>query len=97
VATVVYSAHALAQIESLLRSRGEEAQDAALHTCAAIRSAVESLATHPLLGFGTREGLRELVISCGRTGYVALYRYLVRRDEVRMLALRTQRDVGLVP
>jgi plasmid stabilization system protein ParE len=96
VATVVYSAHALAQIESVLRSRGE-AQDAALHTCAAIRSAVESLATHPLLGFATREGLRELVISCGRTGYVALYRYLVRHDEVRMLSLRTQRDVGLVP
>ena len=97
MATVVYSAHALAQIESVLRSRSEEAPEAALHTCAAIRSAVDSLAAHPLLGSLSREGLRELVISCGRTGYVALYRYLVRHDEVRMLSLRTQRDVGLVP
>ena len=97
MATVVYSAHSLAQIESVLRSQRTEAPEAALHTCAAIRSAVESVAAHPLLGSRTREGLRELVISYGPSGYVALYRYLARHDEVRMLSLRPQRDVGLVP
>lgn len=38
--------------------------------------------------------LRELVISYGRTGYVALYRFLPLRDEVRVLAIRHQREIG---
>jgi plasmid stabilization system protein ParE len=58
---------------------------------------VEGLAAHPLLGRRIEGELRELVISCGRTGYLALYRFLVQRDEVRVLALRTQRELGVVP
>ena len=41
--------------------------------------------------------LRELVISYGRTGYVALYRFFIARDEVRALAIRNQRQLGFVP
>jgi plasmid stabilization system protein ParE len=41
--------------------------------------------------------LRELVISYGRTGYVALYRFVIGRDEVRILALRHQRELGFLP
>ena len=40
--------------------------------------------------------LRELVISKGRTGYVALYRYLPEQDRVDILAIRHQRESGLV-
>jgi plasmid stabilization system protein ParE len=39
---------------------------------------------------------RELVISKGRTGYVALYRYLPEQDRVDILAIRHQRESGLV-
>ena len=35
--------------------------------------------------------LRELVVSYGRTGYVALYRFLPARDLIRVLATRHQR------
>ena len=45
----------------------------------------------------TEAELRELVISYGRTGYVALYRFVVSRDEVRILALRHQRELGYLP
>ena len=36
----------------------------------------------------------ELVISRGKTGYVALYRYDEARDIVFVLALRHQREAG---
>lgn len=39
-------------------------------------------------------GLRELVISRGRSGHVALYRYDVAADLVLVLALRHQREGG---
>ena len=41
-----------------------------------------------------RERLRELVISYGRTGYVALYRVAARGDRVEILAIRHQREAG---
>lgn len=53
------------------------------------------LGRHPLLGRIVESGLRELVISRGRTGYVALYRYDAIRDEVFVLALRHQRELGV--
>ena len=37
--------------------------------------------------------LRELVISYGKTGYVALYRFLPAQDLIRILAIRHQREL----
>ena len=37
--------------------------------------------------------LRELVISFGKTGYVALYRFLPAPEQVRILAIRHQREL----
>ena len=97
MAAVVYSGVALAQLRGELQRLRDERQELAVQASTAIRSAVDALAVHPLLGRRAHGELRELIISCGRTGYVALYRFLVQRDEVRMLSLRSQRDVGLVP
>jgi hypothetical protein len=36
---------------------------------------------------------RELVISYGKTGYVALYRFLPAQDRIRILAIRHQREL----
>jgi plasmid stabilization system protein ParE len=36
---------------------------------------------------------RELVISFGRTGYVALYRFVLSENRVRVLAIRHQREL----
>jgi plasmid stabilization system protein ParE len=60
----------------------------------AIEEAVEILAHHPFVVRIVEDELRELVISFGRTGYVALYRYLPVRDQVRILAFRRQRELG---
>ena len=63
----------------------------------AIRSAVDSLKAHPLVGRRNNGELRELIISYGHAGYVALYRFVIARDEVRILALRLQRELGFLP
>lgn len=63
----------------------------------AITSAVDTLIAHPLVGRRIEGDLRELVISFGATGYIALYRFVVQLDQVRILALRRQREVGYLP
>lgn len=40
---------------------------------------------------------REWVIDFGASGYVALYRYAGEGDEVTVLALRHQRELGYEP
>jgi plasmid stabilization system protein ParE len=71
--------------------------NAAIAAARAICSAVENLATHPLVGRRVHGDIRELVISFGQTGYIALYRFVVPQDEVRVLAIRHQREIGFVP
>jgi plasmid stabilization system protein ParE len=52
------------------------------------------LARHPLIGRVVEAGLRELVISRGRSGYLALYRYDAGQDLAIVLAIRHQREQG---
>ena len=51
------------------------------------------VASHPLVGRIVECGLREMVISRGRSGYVALYRYDAESDQVLILAVRHQREL----
>jgi plasmid stabilization system protein ParE len=97
VAQVVYSRHALDDIERAFEFLRRENPAVAPSAAGAIRSAVDSLAAHPLMGRRLEGELRELIISYGQTGYVALYRFVILRDEVRVLALRHQREVGFLP
>jgi len=52
---------------------------------------------HPLVGRRVHGDIRDLVVSYGQTGYIALYRYLAPRDEIRVLAIRHQREIEFVP
>lgn len=97
MATVVYSARALSHLERAFEFLAGENPEAAIAAAGAIRSAVENLAMHPLLGRRVHADIRELVISYGQTGYIALYRFVVPQDEVRVLAIRHQREIGFVP
>jgi plasmid stabilization system protein ParE len=97
VAQVVYSAYALEDLERALVLLREKNPEAAVAAAAGIRSAVETLGSHPLIGRRVEGDLRELVISYGATGFIALYRFDVRRDQVRVLALRHQREIGYLP
>jgi plasmid stabilization system protein ParE len=97
VAAVVYSKRALDHIERAFVFLRDKIPDAAQNAVTAIRSAVDNLAAHPLVGRRVEGDLRELIISYGHSGYVALYRFLVSRDEVRILAIQHQREVGFLP
>jgi plasmid stabilization system protein ParE len=94
VATVVYAARALEQVVRTVDALRDAGPGAAARQLAAIRSAIDHLAAHPLTGRRLAGELRELAISYGPTGSVAVYRFLAARDEVRVLALRPQRGLG---
>lgn len=94
MALIVYAKQTFADFERIFDFLAEE--DAALAETAvsAISDAVSVLERHPLIGRPAEHGLRELVIARGKTGYVALYRYLEVEDVVLVLALRHQREGG---
>lgn len=91
---VFYSPGALADIERLAEFLLETDPHAAAETGRILMEAVAMLATHPLVGRIVESGLRELVISRGRSGYVALYRFDADTDQVFILAVRHQRALG---
>lgn len=97
MARVVYASNALANLEQAFDFLRREDPAVAEAAAEAITSAVDTLAAHPLIGRPVEGELRELVISFGRTGYVALYRFVPARDEVRVLALRHQRELDYFP
>nr|WP_326530209.1 type II toxin-antitoxin system RelE/ParE family toxin [Rhodoferax sp.] len=66
---------------------------AALHIEAIIH-ALDVLATSPLIGRPVALGQRELIISHGASGYLALYRFDPAQDTVFVLAVRSQRERG---
>ena len=93
MAQVVYAENALTNLERAFAFLFEHDPSAARNAAAVISEAVEMLARHPLIGRVVEGELRELVISFGRTGYIALYRFLPVADEVRILAIRHQREL----
>lgn len=93
VAQIVYSQNALANLERAFGFLAEHDPSAALGAARSIREAVETLANHPLIGRTVFDDLRELVISYGKTGYIALYRFVPLQDQVRILAIRHQREL----
>lgn len=94
MARLIYSARVLADLERLTDFLVETDPPAALATIELIEEAVAVLRRHPLIGRPVETELRELVISRGRSGYVALYSFEQVCDAVLILALRHQREVG---
>lgn len=97
MAAVVYSGRSLEDIERAFRFLLAENPESATDAVEAIRSAVQHLPKHPLLGRRIEGEIRETVISYGKTGYVALYRFVLPADEIRVLAIRHQREIGYRP
>ena len=94
MAKLIYSARAFADLERLTDFLIETDPPAAAETVGLIEEAIELLRRHPLIGRPVEYGLRELIISRGRTGYVALYSFEEERDAVLILAIRHQREAG---
>jgi len=59
-----------------------------------IVNAVEVLRRHPFIGRPIENGLRELVVSRGDSGYVALYEFNTARNEITVHKLRHQLEAG---
>ena len=91
---LVYTEQALLDLERLSDFLLETDPLIAEDTAVLIFDALGILAQHPEIGRKVHFGQRELVISRGRTGYMALYRFLPHINRVLVLALRHQRESG---
>jgi plasmid stabilization system protein ParE len=94
VARVEVSTRALRDLERLFDFVAEIEPVRALAQVSSVRAAFEVLADHPLLGRIAEDGRRELVLSRGKYGYIAKYRWLPAEDVVLVLAVRYQREAG---
>ncbi|HEX9276751.1 MAG TPA: type II toxin-antitoxin system RelE/ParE family toxin [Casimicrobiaceae bacterium] len=90
----VFAPRALDDLDRLTDFLLEQSPQSAAATTPIIISGLQALKLHPLLGRTAEQGLRELLISRGRTGYVALYQYDAATDTVVVLAVRRQREAG---
>jgi plasmid stabilization system protein ParE len=94
VARLALDEGAQSDLERLVEFLAANDPVAASETTALILDALSILERHPLVGRVAEEGLRELVISRGRSGYVALYEYQEAADLVVILAVRHQKEAG---
>ena len=94
MAELIYSSRALADLGRLTDFLLESAPATALTTVDLISEAIQILANHPLIGRLVEGDIRELVISRGHSGYVALYSYEDANDVALVLAVRHQREAG---
>ncbi len=89
-----YAPRALADLERVGDFLIADDPTGAARTAALVTHAVEVLRQHPLIGRPAEAGSRELVISRGRSGYIALYDYAEAADRVTVLGIRHQREAG---
>jgi len=92
--TLSFSRMALTDLERFSQFLIERDPDNAETSVEGIINAVEVLRRHPYIGRPIEGGLRELVISRGRSGYVALYAFDPLRDEILVHKLRHQLEAG---
>ncbi len=94
MARISYASQALSDLERISDFLSNEGIEAQLEALDLIDEAIAILARHPLIGRQAEHEMRELVISQGRTGHVALYSYEIKDDVVLVLAVRHQREAG---
>jgi toxin ParE1/3/4 len=94
VARVILAPQIQDDIDRIFNFLFEHAADSAADRIAAIISAIDVLETSPRIGRPTNGGKRELIISTGAGGYVALYQYAPELDTAFLLAIRSQREAG---
>jgi plasmid stabilization system protein ParE len=103
MATIKLSAAALADLERLqdfAELSGDpitditDSNDASIGLAVFLLDAMAVLSHQPAIGRRAEQGRRELVISRGRSGYLAKYRVYVDTDQVLILRIRHQREAG---
>lgn len=93
---IVFAEEALGDLETIFEFNFLADPATALDHIEKIRSAVLMLDIHPEIGRRIRghSSLRELVISHGKSGYVALYEHSAAESLVRGVAVRHQHEAG---
>lgn len=94
MAGLIYSSRSFDDLDRLTGFLIDTDPLAASETVELITEAVTILKHHPLIGRLVEDNIRELVISRGKTGYIALYSYEAAHDTVLILAIRHQRESG---
>lgn len=103
MATIKLSAAALVDLERLqdfAELSGDPiaditgSNDAANGLAVFLLDAMAVLSHQPGIGRRAEQGRRELVISRGRSGYLAKYRVYVDTEQVLILRIRHQREAG---
>lgn len=95
MARVVWTRHALRDVERLHRFLAGKNPDAARRAVRAIRQGIKVLAIHPEIGRPVEDmppEYRERLIPFGGGAYLALYRY--EAETVAILAIRHGREAG---
>ena len=92
--SLIYSDPAIEDLERLADFRAEEDVMGSVEVVTLILDACEVLRQHPLMGRKADLDERELIISHGRSGYIALYRFDKEQDRVTVHAIRHQREAG---
>jgi len=88
------SVDAAQDLEALVDFLHTHQAEYAVETIDLILNALNILEQHPEIGRMVQDNFRELIISRGKTGYVALYEYDETADVVLVLAIRHQREAG---
>jgi plasmid stabilization system protein ParE len=91
---VSWSRPAIDDLERLVQFLRETYPADAEATAGLIVQAVAVLRDHPCIGRPTEASLHELLISRGRSGYMALYEYREATDHVIVHRIRHQREAG---
>jgi addiction module RelE/StbE family toxin len=92
---IIYAQQAVNDLFRLTDFLLESNSLAALDTIELIEEAIMLLERHPLIGRPVDDYLRELVISRGKSGYVAIYSYEQYKNTILVLAIRHQIETGL--
>jgi plasmid stabilization system protein ParE len=91
---IVFSTEALGDLERIFSFYDKLDRAFALQQLALIRSAILILNEHPRFGRPLSADLRELIISVGKRGFVALFHYDEVAQNVLILGIRHQREAG---
>ena len=94
---IVFSPKALLDLERLTDFLIQIDKNAALATIDLIEGAIQILSQHPFVGRSYDMHIRELIISRGKSGYVALYSFDDIKNAILICSVRHQKESGITP
>jgi plasmid stabilization system protein ParE len=89
---VIYSERARSDLIRIYGFQAQHDKAVALRALAAIEAAIRGLSLAPKLYRVVDDGLREIVIDFGSSGFLALYGFDEVRDRVVVFAIRHQKE-----